>query len=249
MDSEITEHLTTEIAESLFDGYTRTWSESRYAKINSGAPNEPDISAIIAALINEPGRAATDYLCEAGGHRPDRHAYDYYLTNDADDFVRKHLRRRNTTDDRNTRIRPDIFVSRCPAGTESSELVVAIELKGSAWVNYIHCPTGAHPEYSNQLVCYPQGCWLEDPLAHPHLSYVWLAPERKLTDVAIEARALSNDPARLARLNATWPAYQRQVEALATMWHRAALEGLVEKLQPSAPGLARVVGDWANRLA
>lgn len=79
--------------------------------------------------------------------------------------------------------------------------------------------------------------------------YVWLAPERKLTDVAIEARALSNDPARLARLNATWPAYQRQVEALATMWHRAALEGLVEKLQPSAPGLARVVGDWANRLA
>lgn len=148
MDPEITEHLTTEIAESLFDGYTRAWSESRHAKIRRGAPSEPDISAIIAALINEPGRAATDFLCEAGGHRPDRDAYDYYLTRDADDFVRKHLRRRNTTDSRSTRIRPDIFVCRCPTGTESSEIVVAIELKGSAWVNYIDCPTGDHPEYS-----------------------------------------------------------------------------------------------------
>lgn len=249
MDPEVTEQLSVEIAKSLFDGYTRSWSEPRHAKILQGTPTEPDISAIISALIDDAGRAATDFLCAAGGHRPDRDGYDYYLVRDTDPSLKKHLRRLRVTDGRSTSIRPDIFICRHRKESESSEIVVATELKGGAWVNYIDCPTGAHPEYSNQLVCYPYGCWLKNPADHPDLAYVWLAPKRKLTDVAIEARALSSDPARLARLDATMPAYQRQVDALATQWHRAAVEDLVEALRPSAPSISRLIGEWAVRLA
>ncbi|MDN5606407.1 MAG: hypothetical protein L0G59_13480 [Kocuria sp.] len=121
-----------------------------------------------------------------------------------------------------------------------------MELKRDAWVNYINCPTGAHPDYSNQLVCYAHGCWLENPADHPELTYVWLAPKEKLSDVAIEARALSPDRDRLDRLNASEPAYERQVEALATRWHRATLEGLVEALRTEAPKIADIIGAWGK---
>lgn len=45
--------LTDEIAKHLFDGYTRRWSTTRTLKILDGRPTEPDISALIAAYIDE----------------------------------------------------------------------------------------------------------------------------------------------------------------------------------------------------
>ena len=75
-------------------------------------------------------------------------------------------------------IRPDIFVCRRRKAWEDDELVVAVELKHHAVVNYINCPTGLHADYSNShFVCYPAGCWLKDPSISSDVGYVWLAPQ------------------------------------------------------------------------
>lgn len=236
--------ITDEIANHLFDGYTRRWSTTRTEKILSSRPTEPDVSALIAAYINEAGIQATNFLATAGGHTPDREHYDYYLSEAWDPLVKEHVRKTRADGSGRTSIHPDLFVCRESKHTDRTEIVVAIELKRDAAVNYIDCPTGAHPEYSNQLVCYADGCWLTNPEDHPVLTYVWLAPEAKLSDVAIETRALNSDPERLEKLNATPAAYERQVDVLATKWHRATLEALIEALRPESPKLSEVISEW-----
>lgn len=238
--------ITEEIAEHLFDGYTRRWSASRVERILSRRPIEPDISALITAYVDEAGIRATNFLAAAGGHSPDREHYDYYLVDAREPLVKGHLRKKRTDGSGRTAIHPDIFVCREPKETDRSEIVLAIELKRDAAVNYINCPTGAHADYSNQLVCYADGCWLAEPGNHPELTYVWLAPRTKLTDAAIEAKGLSSDPDRLARMHATLAAYERQLVALATKWHRTALEGLVEELRTETPNLAGIISSWGE---
>lgn len=231
----------------LFDGYTGRWSESRRTRLLSRSPNEPDISALIAALLDGTGRAATDFLSLAAQHVPDRENYDYYIVSDVDPQLKQFVRRTDADGAPRAAIRPDIFVCRASRQTQEDELVVAVELKHHAVVNYINCPAGLHTDYSNQLVCYPAGCWLKDPSLSSDIGYVWLAPESELSDEAICRKALNGDPARYERWNATPEAYERQMEALRSSWHRAPIEGLVEALGSSAPTIAEIVREWVER--
>lgn len=231
----------------LFDGYTGRWSESRHARFLARSPREPDISALIAALLDGAGRAATDFLAQAGGHIPDRERFDYYIVSDVDPLLKQFLRNTSVDGVRISAIRPDIFVCRACKRTGDDELVIAVELKHHAEVNYINCPTGLHADYSNQLVCYPAGCWLKDPSISSKVSYVWLAPQAELPDEAICRKALNGDPARYERWNATLAAYERQMAALRSSWHRAPIEGLVEALGPSASSIADVIDEWVKR--
>lgn len=229
---------------SCFSGYTARFSASRKQRIFDLLPWEPDISAVIAALIDEAGVAATDFLCSVAGHMPDRLRYDYYIA-DASELPRAALRRRRVDDSGQCGIRPDIFVLRIHKTTGMEQIVVAAELKLDAWVNYIDCPAGIHSDYSNQLVCYPEGCWLN--LDHPaafDVHYVWLAPREHLTDAYIESKALRDHPVRLGQLSATRAAYLRQAHAWSHAWEKAALEDLVTSIAPHAPGIAELIRHW-----
>ncbi|MGP5078237.1 hypothetical protein [Brachybacterium alimentarium] len=236
-----------ELEALLFDGYTGRWSESRYARLLARCPLESDISALIAALVGGAGRAATDFLAHAGGHVPDRERFDYWIVSDVDPVMKQFRRTTSADGARSSAIRPDIFVCRRRKAWEDDELVVAVELKHHAVVNYINCPTGLHADYSNQLVCYPAGCWLKDPSISSDVGYVWLAPQAELSDDAICRKALNGDPARYERWNATPVAYERQMSALKSSWGRASIEGLVEALRPLAPMIADVIGKWVER--
>lgn len=235
-----------EFARTLFDEYTQRWSASRRARFDAMNPHEPDISALIAALLLDAGRAATDYLLTAGGDEPDRGMFDYYLISDSDWMLQPFLREERADGTAMSRITPDIFICRVSKETDRTEIVTAVELKLDAAVNYINCPAGRHEGYSNQLVCYPQGCWLKDAEACSGIGYVWLAPRDRLSDEAICKRALTGDPVRHEKLYATQEAYERQMDALERCWARAPLEGLIDAIRPSAPQVAKVIGQWAR---
>lgn len=235
--------LPNDINTSCFDGYTKKFSASRHQRILDLRPWEPDISAVIAALIHDAGVAATSFLCLAAGHTPDRSRYDYLIV-DASDLPRAALRRRRTDGGR-CQIRPDIFVTRTEKGTGIEQIVVAVELKLNAWTNYVDCPAGLHVDYSNQLVCYPEGCWqnLDHPAA-ADVRYVWLAPRAHMAKAYIESKALRDDPETLERLYATPPAYLRQEVAWSTAWRKATLEDLAASIAPHAPGVAELIRHW-----
>lgn len=236
--------LQNDINTSCFCGYTKRFSEGRLQRIRELHPWEPDISAIIAALIHDAEVAATDFLCLVAGHAPDRARYEYYIV-DASELPRAALRRRRTDGSGQCRLRPDVFVLRIEKGTNIEQIVVAVELKLNAWVNYVRCPTGLHADYSNQLVCYPSGCWLN--LDHPaaaDVRYVWLAPRAHMTRAYIESKALRDDPELLERFSATRPAYLRQDVAWTTAWEKAALEDLVASIAPHTFGIAELIRRW-----
>ena len=85
------------------------------------------------------------------------------------------------------------------------------------------------------------------PSASPGVGYAWLAPRSELSDEAICRKALNGDPARYERWSATTEAYERQMEALQSSWHRASIEGLVEELGSSALTITDILRTWTER--
>lgn len=236
--------LQNDVRTSCFDGYVGAFSASRKQRIFDDRPWEPDVSAIISALIDCAETAATDFLCHAAGHKPDRVRYAYHIVN-ASELPREALRRHRADGSGPCLVRPDFFVLRIEEQTGFKQIVVAVELKNHAWVNYVRCPAGIHRDYSNQLVCYPEGCWLN--LDHPSATdvrYVWLAPRAHLTDAYIESKALRDDPEHLARLSGTLSAYFRQGTSWSTAWEKAALEDLIESIAPHVPGIGGLLRRW-----
>lgn len=71
---------------------------------------------------------------------------------------------------------PDIFVTKENASSDEVTLVVAVEIKRDAQVNRINCPAGKHLRYSNQIVCYAEGCCFSDELKDV-VRYTWLSPK------------------------------------------------------------------------
>lgn len=226
--------------EIAFD--SRTFSDSRIARIaKDGHLLEPDVSALICASIGTANQTIIKHLAAAANLtlNPD---INYSLIQGHE--VR--YSRYSSAEGARTRICPDLVIaSDDPAkSTEALTVEVAIELKGKAAVNYITCPKGKHPEYSNQPVCYGEGCWLntELPTAN-NVRYVWLAPQADNGIDGYLKNALTDDPDLQHRLGANPDAYQRQVRAMTTIWKRAHIEDLIKALAPF-PELSEPIERW-----
>lgn len=104
-----------------------------------------------------------------------------------------------------TRRRPDIVLTRTDAEGEQNELVRAVELKGNAQINYVRCPTDEHPPYSNRVICYANGCWLDpEKVDNNAVKDLWLAPEQKLSAEKMRSVGIRADANRWSRNNGRW---------------------------------------------
>lgn len=224
-------------SDMFFQGYLAGWRDGRRRRIATGATNEPDITAVICALQGPAGDAAIDFLLTCAGipaeaREPGRHEFRH--GGDLD-----HLRNSPDTGRPLTEVQPDVFISHVPIDGPT-RLVVAVEVKKDAPVNYVACPAGIHESYSNQVICYPNGCWLPPSPQVKDIRYVWLARERDITSDRFPRHALNDRDMRQEWLveAGAW-----QAES-AHLWHRASLEAFSATIAPHAPAVARLVLRW-----
>lgn len=148
---------------------------------------------------------------------------------------------------RKTRITPDLAVVSAQINADGLRAVeIGVELKGNAAVNYINCPKNVHVGYSNQPVCYANGCWLNTDLSTAsEVKYVWLAPE---SDRGFPLRhgLVSND-VLLHSWGADRAALARQEQAWVDFWHFASLEELCAELK-DYPAIVAPIEAWLVQL-
>lgn len=227
-------------ADLFFQGYLRGWSEDRFYRLRSGRPQEHDITAMMCALQGPAGDAAIEFLLTRAGIPMADHSIGRYEFRSGGDL--DGVRDDPETGKPRARIIPDVFVSFVP-NDGPSRLVVAVEVKKDADVNYIDCPAGVHTSYSNQVICYPHGCWLPPHAATVDIRYVWLARARDITPDLFPRHALTGDPDIDARWQATPEAARWQAES-APLWRCGALEDFALAVEPHAPLMSRAVLDW-----
>jgi hypothetical protein len=159
------------------------------------------------------------------------------------------VRENRYTDDtgKKTRITPDLAVVSAQTNSDGLRAIeIGVELKGNAAVNYINCPKGVHSGYSNQPVCYANGCWLNTDLSTASdVKYVWLAPE---ADRGCPLRhGLVDDDVLLHSWGADRAALARQEEAWLGLWHFVSLEELCAELG-DYPAIVTPIEAWLVQL-
>lgn len=235
----------------FFPGDVSRWSPARLARLLTGRSIEPDISALLGALVGRPGECVIDFMMAAAGLGARDEGYDYHLL---DGYWIVENRRVDAHTARLTRREPDFLVTRIPYGGDRHELVVAVEVKGRGAVNYIRCPADIpeHRGYSNQLICYAASCWLaDDAVGRDTLRYVWLGPGADMAPGVFPRRALTGD----VRHDAIWAL--NDVDAIAgwcaqeasiPLWHLASLEDLAVELSAVDASVGAILLDWIERL-
>lgn len=231
---------------SLFAAYVASWSKGRIERIRGGGAEarEADITGVLCALQGEAEDALVDYLLSSAElPLAERQSHRYRVIHPSE--VR--VNRRRLTNRRLTAVTPDIVVQRVSKSSEpTTELVVAVEVKLDAAVNYVACPAGIHLGYSNQLVCYAHSCWLSaDSSSRETIRYVWMAPAADLEPDRFPRHALVGTEKQYRAWQATALAYERQLASL-KMWRRASLEGAARALDASAPDVAALIRAWAR---
>lgn len=198
-----------------------------------------------------PGNCVIDFVLRAANMPPREPEFTYFLLDPR--WVRLN-RRFDERTGRRTRCEPDVVVSRVRDGRERHELVVAVEVKGKAAVNYVRCPADVpeHRGYSNQLICYAASCWLSDDAIGRHtLRYVWLGLRDDIATGAFPPRALTGgirDAFWAGDAETAEQAWRLQNASL-KHWHQAAIEELADALRDVAPPVGEVLSEWVRRLS
>ena len=232
-------------AKFLFAPYVASWSAGRVLRLKDGVTaREADVTAVLCALQGEAEDALIDYLLAAAelpAARRESHRYQLIHPNEVI------VNRRERSPGRLTAVTPDIVVQRvAKSPEETAELVVAVEVKLNAAVNYVDCPAGVHLDYSNQLICYVHSCWLsaESP-SRDTIQYVWMAPAADLEPGRFPRHALNGTERQYRAWQATPKAYEDQLVAR-DLWHRARLEGAAAALERSVPEVASLIRTWGR---
>lgn len=227
----------------FFQGYVEEWSESRWGRIQEGRVQESDITALLLAT-NESleDRIIEFFIYEAGLLLES--GCSYRLRSSQDPLIKK-FRRRDEAGNLVKNV-PDIFVTKESASGDEVTLVVAVELKKNAQVNYINCPTGKHLRYSNQIVCYAEGCCFSDELKDI-VRYIWLSPKRKKrSHRGVNGESKMMDWGFDEQFSHEFFEFQQNV--FSSLWRHANLENLCEELDESIEGviLSKIIKDWIS---
>lgn len=222
----------------FFPGYVQNWSHSMREKLRTGRPLESEVTKMLCALEGPTADAVIDFILAACQiEREDGWIYQLRAANNLDGI-------RDDNGVLFSRCVPDVFVVRCAKGV-ADELIVAVEAKRDAPVNYVSCPTGDHPDYSNQVICYVNGCWLPPSSSGRSAEYLWLARDRDIKDGSFPKHGLNGNAERDGALGwrgadegRIW--YASQTNA-AELWNRASWEELIRVISPHAPGVSNVV--------
>ena len=219
------------------------WSDrTRYALTSLQKIWEVDIAKLLYAAAVTPEQKITQFFGQvAGTTQSAAHGHSLIFGTD----VREN--RYVADNGKKTRITPDLAVVSAHTNSESLRQVeIGVELKGNAAVNYIDCPKGVHSGYSNQPVCYAQGCWLNTNLSTTQdVKYVWLAPEADRGNPL--SRGLVDNDALLKSWGADRAALDRQDQAWLTSWHFASLEELCAELR-DYPAIVKPIEAWLVQL-
>lgn len=235
-----------------FQNYVRRWSQKRWNRLNQNQPRETDVAAALLATDTPLESLIIEFICQQIGHTI-TDISNYRLMGIGSQKSIKKLRYADEEGTKSLRV-PDMFLVALPPGTPGNtenddgdfQLIAAIELKRSASVNggFNYCPQGKHSEYSNQIICYANNCWI-DPhelnLLPTPPQYIWLAPQRAL-DKGIPYGAIykTDTHPKLAS------AYPVQGHAWKNLWKKVALEDLIHTLakDSKAQSLANLIRQW-----
>lgn len=232
-------------ARVLFAPHVSSWSARRVQSIRSGVElRETDITAVLCALQDDAEDALIDHLLlVAELPLADRVNYRYHLIRPSE--VRAN--RRRLLNGYPSRVSPDIVVTRTATASDSTaELVLAVEVKRDAPVNYIACPAGIHRDYSNQLVCYAHSCWLSaDSPSRDTIRYVWMAPATDLKPGVFPRHALNGTAFQYQSWRATREAYERQRDSL-FLWKTTSLEAVACSIEEAAFDVAELIRKWGR---
>lgn len=216
----------------FFEGYVQRWSDSCWSRWENDKMLEGDISAAMCAFFGDLEEKTIDFFCQKMGVKKQiRHFYRLRALSNAEPFI-SDLIGAEVTSGKSTQRRPDIALTRVTNEDSENELVGAIELKGNAQINYVNCPTGEHPNYSNQVICYANGCWLNpEKVDNDSVKYLWLAPEHKLTVEKLRQVGIPADSALWLRNDGVYgslEAFYWQENAWQYRWRKAAIEDLCD---------------------
>lgn len=233
-----------EVGEQLWNEMTDRWSSNRWKRFNSNKMLEHDVSAIICSLMGSSQKHAIEYMCNRVGHEISL-SHKYFISTANDKSVEHLLRKRRFDDSGWCSIQPDILICRIDS-FGNVEIIVSIELKKSAQVNYIKCPSGRHLKYSNQIICYADNCWLLDNVNTSNISYVWLCRESFSSIENIEKSALSGNPAKDEKFGGTFQAYEYQSYFLGYIWKICSFESFIESFEKDSPLIVEKLNRWIS---
>lgn len=226
----------------LYADYTARWSGGRWEILralaegrNPGGQAEAAVSATLCAVDGPVGRALANIILEKAGQP---------ASSDAEMIEpREYAGRRDGRS-------PDVGVRDAAA----NQLLLVGECKRDAHINggLGYCPRDPG-EYSNQVICYPHGCWaLPGVLAGT--GFLWLHPydtlpwgdglHEGLLDNPDWVEYAGRNPGRLRQ----W--IDAQCAAIGR-WHTAAWEDVVTQIralrEPAADVIAVVLDTWLGR--
>lgn len=236
--------LMKEINEHLWDGMTDSWSDRRWSRITGNRMLEHDASALICSLKGLSQKHAIEFMCKYVGHDMSL-SHKYFISTANNESVHHLLRKRRFDDSGWCSIQPDILICRID-NFGVVEIVVSIELKKSAQVNYVRCPSGRHPIYSNQIICYADNCWLLDDVDTSNISYVWLCKGSSISIESIEKNALSGIIEKDEKIGGTSQAYEFQSYFLNNVWKRCAFEDFIASFRGNTPLLTDKLNIWIS---
>ncbi|GAA1739225.1 hypothetical protein HF984_04980 [Rothia terrae] len=238
----------------FFEGYVKGWSVSCWSRWENETMLEGDISAAMCAFFGDLEEVTINFFCQKMGVKKSaRYAYRLREISSAEPFV-SGLLGSEVTSGKSTQRRPDIALTRTNLDSEQDELIGAVELKGNAQINYVNCPTGEHPHYSNQVICYTNGCWLDpEKVDNDAVKYLWLAPEQKLSTEKMRSVGIRADADHWTHNNGvsgSLEAFYWQENAWQYKWRKAAVQELCDVIAAVHSGLgefAEAVRKWCSR--
>lgn len=236
----------------FFEGYVKGWSASCWLRWENETALEGDISAAMCAFFGDLEEATTTFFCQKMGvKKSTQYAYRLREISSAEPFVSGFFGS-EVTSGRSTQRRPDIVLTKSHEGQE--KLIGVVELKGKADINYITCPTGEHSYYSNQVICYANGCWLNpQKVDNETVKYLWLAPEQDLSVEKIRSKGIRADANHWTHNNGVYgslEAFYWQENAWQYKWRKAAVQELCDVIVAVHPDLeefAEVVRKWCEK--
>ncbi|MEV2219037.1 hypothetical protein AB0E01_04075 [Nocardia vinacea] len=232
----------------LFQPFTKSW-DKRWARIERAFARawvsersaniiEADITAVLSALNSPLEEELTGLLCRAATleAEPVMRVYttSYFLDN---------------VKGRRGRRQPDFIVGQPEQDGWLIKPRIVVELKGHALVNgeYGFCQN-APALYSNQTVCYPEGCWTTHDLTG--VRFCWVGLRRIVHNPDYEF------PWGTSGINASsdrdyfGDMYERQKLAV-DRWHAVAIEDIADGLRQSGENgaiVADLIDGWLEYL-